>query len=127
MGTSAAADFCFCTSTATWMAAEATCRSTGLYLATIQNVTEDNAIAAVITATGQTGNNSSVWIGLNSIAGGWGNWVWADGTTSAYRDWLSGQPNNSPIDGPELCGSIQSTGGWNDINCGQLFAAICGR
>ena len=103
----------------TWYKANTTCNSlgTGVHLATISSATENNAIKAYY------GTSISMWIGLNCIAthassGTAGEvWVWADGSTSAYRDWSSGEPSNQF--GTEACVHLYASanGAWNDLTC----------
>ena len=56
----------------------------------------------------------SCWIGLNDIDNE-NTFVWADGSSSTYRKWNSGEPNDSG--GNEDCVHIFGTEYWNDIPC----------
>ena len=50
-------------------------------------------------------------------------WVWVDGTKPAFKNWGSGEPNNS---GNEDCAHIRADGKWNDHQCAKAtFPSIC--
>jgi mannose receptor, C type len=107
----------------TWYAANATCNSlgAGVHLATISSATEQDAIWAYY-------GSLFLWIGLNCIAthassGTTGEvWVWADGSTSTYRNWRSGEPNN--YDNNEACVEYAYYL-WNDNNCANTHQYLC--
>ena len=104
----------------TWYEANTTCNSlgTGVHLATISSATEQAAIVAYY------GTSTNMWIGLNCIAthASYGTsgevWVWADGSTSTYRNWNIVQPDNG-IGGTEACVHLWPgySGEWNDYDC----------
>ncbi|XP_071493041.1 alpha-N-acetylgalactosamine-specific lectin-like [Diadema antillarum] len=72
------------------------------------------------------------WIGLYRQDNG-APWLWTDGTTSDYRNWRAGEPNDS--NGNEDCANVwrvedknDNFKDWNDIACNTPFKIqyICG-
>ena len=56
--------------------------------------------------------------GLYQVSGAW---VWLSGSTSSYRDWKNGEPNDS---GP--CATIQAgSHKWKDVYCGDSNYYLC--
>jgi len=113
-----------------WDTAETTCISLGGYLATI---TSSNQNAALLSAFSTKVAGSAVWIGYKRVSSG-GAFAWADGSTSTYTNWVSGEPNNQ--NGCEICTQLFiSTGQWNDYACATnacgssvaSFQGICKR
>ena len=68
--------------------------------------------------------NLECWIGYNDIDTE-GTFVWDDGSTSTFTNWVNGEPNQS---GDEDCVHTRSNLQWNDANCGsQLNCFFCSR
>jgi hypothetical protein len=89
-----------------WPNAVTGANSIGAKLVTIESLSENNWLAT------QLGNSGNYWIGLNDVASE-GNFVWSNGSTSSYRNWNSGEPNN--YNGNEdYVEFIASSGKWND-------------
>ena len=94
-----------------WNNARANCQARGGDLATITSDEENNMVYSIETLT------SDCWIGLNDVA--YENvFKWADGDSSSYRYWDSGEPNN--LSG-EDCVSMRKKKKWNDISCGLIY------
>uniref|UniRef100_A0A8C9Z192 C-type lectin domain-containing protein n=1 Tax=Sander lucioperca TaxID=283035 RepID=A0A8C9Z192_SANLU len=98
----------------TWPAAQSYCREQYTDLASVRNSTENQKVQKLI-PTGE-----SVWIGLFRDS-----WKWLDGSTSLFRYWKTGEPNNN--DGTEICvaAAFNQSGQWEDWNCGVKRAFIC--
>jgi Lectin C-type domain len=129
-GCTAAAGACFCQPIAfgNWTGAQSVCKGAGLNLITIHDKAQSDALAAVLAAKGLSGQNSAVFTGLNDSATE-GTFVWVDGSTEPFRNWASGQPNNSLIGGDpsgEDCVVIEADSGWWDFPCSQAVGFICG-
>lgn len=116
-----------------WASAETFAESMGGHLMTIHSAEENQFVLTnVLTNLTSTGgpNLSSVpvWIGLHDPVTGDGsgsthanNFVWADGSTSSYRNWNSGEPNNAnnaeyyaAINWQYSVSSSNTAGTWND-------------
>ena len=89
-----------------WQDARLECVSRGYDLATVTSSEENTLLYSLITS------GTSCWIGLNDIDTE-GTFLWADGSSSSYRSWSSGQPNNVGEDCVETYGSQY----WNDDRC----------
>ena len=63
----------------------------GGHLATVRNAQEDAWIYTNFIH--QPGVTDTLWVGISDAAQE-GNFVWASGDTSAYRNWAPGEPNN---------------------------------
>ncbi len=81
----------YLTTPTTWTNAEAFARAMGGHLATIRNSQEDSWIYS--TFIHNPGVTDTLWVGISDAAQE-GNFVWASGETSAYRNWAPGEPNN---------------------------------
>ena len=110
-----------------WADARADCQSRGSDLATITTVAENAAAFAAVTAGGGYINGGvGTWIGLNDQAQE-GNWVWADGSTSSYRNWGGPEPNGGTGENcAALWLSYQSGAQWNDAPCGMSSQYVNG-
>jgi hypothetical protein len=111
--------YLFCATVSDWWDARDDCLDNDSYdLVTIDDAGED----AWITSTAQ-GHAAGLWwwIGYNDIdAESWEEpgsaWEWADGSSSTYTNWNSGQPDD--WSSGEDCGHIYgSSGAWNDLDC----------
>ena len=102
--------------TLTWEEAKAACEAKGGHLATITSQEEQKTIESLNT------QNSKLWIGGYAYFGfsdesSEGNWKWVDGTSTAYTNWHSGEPNNQ--DGIEHYAMFYEKfqdGTWNDAD-----------
>jgi hypothetical protein len=81
----------YLTTPTTWTNAEAFARAMGGHLATVRNAQEDSWIYS--TFIHNPGVTDTIWVGISDAAQE-GNFVWAGGETSAYRNWAPGEPNN---------------------------------
>lgn len=106
---------------ASWTTSQAEAVSLGGHLVTINDAAENEWI--LDTFGSYDGTDRNLWIGLND-ADIEGNFVWASGETSAYTNWVLGEPNNQYIDlSPESYVHLwrpgsnpgRDPGKWNDI------------
>ncbi|KAG9330995.1 hypothetical protein JZ751_021284, partial [Albula glossodonta] len=101
----------------TWREAQSYCREHHTDLASVRNQAENQEIQ-------QTGINAKqtgwVWIGLFKES-----WKWSDQSSSSYRYWRSGEPNNAG--GNEGCAEVRfgHSGKWNDRRCDEKQNFIC--
>ena len=103
--------YALCTTSAVYSVAEAACEALGVGLVTIEDDTENRAIAQLVYQNYDT----DLWIGYTDRREE-GTWEWVDGTVSEYTAWYSGEPNDS---GGEDCAAMYGTLGyvWNDLPC----------
>lgn len=104
--------------TSNWTDAEATAVSLGGHLATVEDQGENDWLFDTFGSYG--GVNRNLWIGLNDAALE-GTFVWSSGSTSDFRNWNPGQPDNYPNspageDYVELFAPVTgyTPGRWND-------------
>ena len=102
----------FTSSGVNWIDARADCISRGYDLVTISSYKENALVFG--TALLAYGWNAYCWIGINDIDNE-GTFVWADGSGSKYRQWVSGQPHDSS--GNEDCGIFSANPNWRDSPC----------
>ncbi|KAF1372765.1 hypothetical protein PFLUV_G00252240 [Perca fluviatilis] len=97
-----------------WPAAQNYCRKQYTDLASVRNSTENQKVQDLIPTGG------AVWIGLFRDS-----WKWSDGSTSSFKYWNTGEPNNKA--GNEACvaAAFNQSGQWEDWNCGVKRAFIC--
>ncbi|XP_043977201.1 C-type mannose receptor 2-like [Gambusia affinis] len=109
-----------------WSDAQSYCRKTYTDLVTVDSakvvttlriMVDSNKMAAITDA----------WIGLYDDVDSW-RWSLSDDTfyqnsEALYRNWPSGQPDNSQ--GGEGCLEMLGNGEWNDNNCDNLRKVIC--
>ncbi|KAJ8405943.1 hypothetical protein AAFF_G00308310 [Aldrovandia affinis] len=70
----------------------------------------------------QNGGYTRTWIGgFNYLKTG--RFLWLDGSSWGYADWLPGEPNNTAD--VEDCVELLSNGKFNDMPCWDLRAFIC--
>ena len=113
-----------------WTQARSYCSSLGMNLATIANSLDNEEVAKLTTRTcGHVmsriaGWDLCAWIGLNDFKTE-GTLVWSSGSTSQYRNFVKGEPNNmGDEDGMALCWTFQ--GRWIDYqNEGSLPCFVC--
>ena len=73
----------------TWQQAERRCEWKGGHLAVIESSTENFLLYSAMKAKGY----ENAYFGF-SDGSSEGNWKWVDGTSTAYTNWHSGEPNN---------------------------------
>ena len=97
------------------------CLDIGAILAEPRTPDEYTAVAEV-----GAGGKNSFWIGLKSINGNIGPWIWdSDGQTAVWTYWHQGQPDNN-----DVCVYVNlnddNLGTWRDLNCDRYsVAAVC--
>ena len=89
-------------------------RSMGGDLATIDDAAENAQLASVFA-------NSKPFIGLNDAAVE-GTLVWSDGSSSTFRNWLPGQPNNSAS--RDFARILNAAGQWDLVSATDSNAAL---
>lgn len=95
-------------STETFATAESNCVALGGHLATIASSTEQSTITTSVVS-----GTNLYWIGYTDAATE-GTWVWKDGTSSAYSNWIPSQPDGSGTN----CATFNKTDGfWYDDAC----------
>ncbi|XP_048093173.1 C-type mannose receptor 2-like [Alosa alosa] len=92
-----------------WTDAQRYCREKHTDLASVRNQTENDQIKDV------RGNEGIAWIGLFRDA-----WEWSDGSSSSFRHWNTGQPDNGGV----ACTEIKN-GQWNDAGCHHQINFTC--
>ena len=109
--------YCLTPSAMTWANAEQYATQNGGHLVTIDAAAEQQWIQSKFTA-------QAMWIGLYRDAGSdiSTGWKWSSGSTSSYRNWNPGEPNNSG--GTELSGQLLSTWLWNDLSGASLLPGL---
>lgn len=75
----------------TWTDSENEAVTLGGHLTTINDADENAWVLSTFSFYG--GTYKDLWIGLSDFASE-GNWVWANGETSSFRNWSVGEPNN---------------------------------
>ena len=119
----AASTFQFFSTPKTWTNAQSDCESRGGDLASVRS-SEENAEAYALTG------GVSTWIGYNDKAVE-GSWVWTDGYTGDYSNWLSGEPGPPGTDYEDCAcyyylftewGYGES---WGDLTCTESQAYLC--
>ena len=91
------------TGSATWTTARTNCSNMGGHLVAITTSGEQSFLFGLW---------PSGWIGLTDEVVE-GTWRWVTGETYSYKNWNSGEPNNS---GNEDYVQFVSNGRWNDLN-----------
>ena len=100
--------YSYFTSSINWQNARDMCLAWGGDLATVTSLEGNTLMYNTVTGA------DYCWIGLNDVDNE-NTFVWADGSSSPYRSWYPGQPDNYL--GNEDCVIISGTGNWNDISC----------
>lgn len=96
----------------TWQQAERRCEWKGGHLAVIESSTENFLLYSAMKAKGY----ENAYFGFSDESPE-GNWKWVDGTSTAYTNWHSGEPNNQ--DGIEHYAMFYEKfqdGTWNDAD-----------
>ena len=96
----------------TWQQAERRCEWKGGHLAVIESSTENFLLYSAMKAKGY----ENAYFGFSDESPE-GNWKWVDGTSTAYTNWHSGEPNNQ--DGIEHYAMFYENfqdGTWNDAD-----------
>jgi len=103
--------------TATWLDASTICDIKGSSLATITSLDESLAVYEMM-------GYSDFWIGFSDIDSE-GTFVWADGSSSTFTYWGSGEPNDDNFN--EDCTEIRAAknGTWNDQPCSYERRFVC--
>ena len=86
---------------------------------------EDATENAWVSSTARSILPGGWWIGLSQDGS---DWDWTDGSTAAYTNWRSGQPDDgSDIFVDEDCVEINawSTDEWNDQRCHRDRPFVC--
>ncbi|XP_035864263.1 C-type lectin-like [Sander lucioperca] len=96
----------------TWTQAQIYCRAHYTDLASVRNSTENQKVQAMLYGGGL------FWFGLFRDS-----WKWSDGSTSSFRFWKNGQPDNNN----ETCvaADFSQSGAWEDWPCDMERAFIC--
>lgn len=96
----------------TWQQAERRCEWKGGHLAVIESSTENFLLYSAMKAKGY----ENAYFGFSDESSE-GNWKWVDGTSTAYTNWHSGEPNKQ--DGIEHYAMFYEKfqdGTWNDAD-----------
>lgn len=96
----------------TWQQAEKRCEWKGGHLAIIESSTENFLLYSAMKAKGY----ENAYFGYSDKSSE-GNWKWVNGTSTAYTNWHSGEPNNQ--DGIEHYAMFYENfqdGTWNDAD-----------
>jgi len=106
--------------------AQGNCTDNGYDLVTLDDAAEEDWLTPIIDADWAAADMEA-WTGFNdrSVEG---DWVWASGSASAYRNWYPGEPNGG---GGENCVHLLWEDGrpetvlWNDDNCEDWKSYVC--
>lgn len=119
-----ASTYAFCrTNRLSWANARLACTAFGYDLVTIEDATENAALAAEVLAR----DLEDAWIGLNDQTTE-GTFEWSSGSPAAYRNWIPDQPSGTLH---EDCTQIVNgdagavPGQWNDARCVEDRYFIC--
>jgi hypothetical protein len=111
--------YLICTTASDWWDAQDDCLDNPSYdLVTIDDASENNWV----TSTAQSyASGLWWWIGYNDQDASWSEepgsaWEWADGSSSTYANWDSGQPDDY-WSGEDCAHIYGSSGLWNDMDC----------
>lgn len=97
----------------TWRDGQTYCRRYHTDLAIIENA-QENAETVSVSAM----LSSNVWIGLYRVS-----WRWSDKSSSSFRNWISGQPNN--YGNHQHCAAENARQGWHDLGCNDKIPFWC--
>jgi hypothetical protein len=109
-----------CDTLSDWQAASLSCRAVGYELVTIDDRAENTFLDGLVDSYSTT---VQWWIGFNDRRFE-GVYEWADGSSSGWRDWETGAPDNL---GDEDCVELNHTtsGEWNDAKCTETQYFVC--
>ena len=105
-----------------WSEAQTYCRERYTDLATVDGIEEQNRVMNTAQST-SGGYTQKAWIGLYRNGGG--TFLWSDKSSTAYRNWREGQPDNSG--GNEECAAthLGNAGVWSDEQCSTKLDFVC--
>ena len=69
-------------------------------------------------------NASEAWIGLHDRSKE-GRYVWVDGSTIPFSEWLQGEPNGDTSENCIVQAKGNWTSGWADRRCFERKAFVC--
>lgn len=116
-----AGTYAACPAPRTWYDGRAQCQALGMDLVSIDSTFENGKVWAFA----QSVEVADYWIGRNDLASE-GSFVDADGTTSNFKAWSPGEPND--WGGYEDCAHFWSGSAvWNDNNCDVGMGTLCER
>ncbi|XP_034721919.1 macrophage mannose receptor 1-like [Etheostoma cragini] len=98
----------------TWTKAQNYCRANYTDLASVRNMADHQKIQLMMYG------GANFWIGLFRDP-----WKWSDGSSSSFRFWKTGQPDN--INGKQTCvaADFSQSGAWEEWPCDVERAFIC--
>ncbi|KAA0721396.1 Collectin-11 Collectin-2 [Triplophysa tibetana] len=102
------------TSNKIWREGQSFCRQYHTDLISVRNQTDNQLIHNIINDP-----HTSVWIGLFRDS-----WEWSDNTDSAFRNWRSGEPNNSGDYEDCTVVRMNDQGQWNDAPCSVSYTFV---
>ncbi|XP_036410787.1 ladderlectin-like [Megalops cyprinoides] len=105
-----------------WIEAEKYCIRLGGNLASVHSSSEYRFLQAL--TAGHSFNYPPTWIGAFDAVKE-RQWQWSDGTEFSYTRWNAEQPDNWHYNEHCVHMNIQSTKGWNDVECAHLYPFIC--
>ena len=88
--------------------------SLGGFVGTIRNSADATYL---LNAMSMAGITETILIGYNDLTSE-GTFAWHSGDTATYNNWNPGEPNNA---GNEDYTTLETTGGWNDVNTATTF------
>lgn len=108
----------------TWAQAQSLCEADGLDLASIHSQEEQGCAVAALVEAGASGLGGFIGLHEDGVEG---NWLWIDGTTFDFANWLSGEPNNDGGFTTNVVHIWLNTGGyWNDVGPARTdFGYVC--
>ncbi|XP_023201765.1 uncharacterized protein LOC111610914 isoform X2 [Xiphophorus maculatus] len=92
-----------------WTEAQKFCRTNYVDLASVRNQAETEIIKTLK-------GTITVWIGLYREK------LWSDGSTSLFRNWAAGEPNDAS---ECVAGSFSDSGRWSNENCSLSLPFVC--
>lgn len=116
-----AGTYAACPSPRTWDEGRAQCQALGMELLSVDSTFENTKVWTFA----QSVQTADYWIGRNDRLRE-GAFVDVDGTTSNFKSWSPGEPND--WGGAEDCAHYWSSAAvWNDIGCDAGLGTICER
>ena len=104
-----------------WNEARKSCMSEGGQLVVINSDEEGTMLVNWMIRE----NIYSTWVGAHDLFNTY-DWVTMSGESleaAGYDNWLRGEPNNA--NGIEHCGSLETSGGLNDLRCDTRLSYFC--